>query len=197
MPLTAWTSRPSRSRRVARRCAWPRALSSGGSTQTLPTTQARPCRARADNQRATPAGVDVSTKHVERAAEALGREIAEDERRSSAPPEADEPLAPTLYLGMDGTGVPMRASELEGCKGKQLDGTSKTREVKLCVVRQFTMSPRVIARTRNTKRTAQCAGGIVNTFTYFRNNVGVYETGSTPVSDLSLPRTRRQPWLDH
>ncbi|MGH7318819.1 MAG: UPF0236 family transposase-like protein, partial [Candidatus Rokuibacteriota bacterium] len=45
-----------------------------------------------------------------------------------------EAVAPTLYLGMDGTGVPMRASELVGRTGKQPDGASKTREVKLCTV---------------------------------------------------------------
>jgi hypothetical protein len=57
------------------------------------------------------AGVDVPTKNVERAAEALGREIADDERRAAQSPSADEPIAPTMYLGMDGTGVPMRTSE--------------------------------------------------------------------------------------
>jgi hypothetical protein len=35
---------------------------------------------------------------------------------------------------MDGTGVPMRASELKGRSGKQPDGSSKTREVKLVTV---------------------------------------------------------------
>ncbi len=80
------------------------------------------------------AGVDVPTKHVERAAEALGREVAEDERRVVEPPPPDEAVAPTLYLGLDGTGVPMRAAELEGRAGKQPDGTSKTREGKLCTV---------------------------------------------------------------
>jgi hypothetical protein len=80
------------------------------------------------------AGVDVPTTQVERAAEALGREIARDERRVVEPPPADEPVAPTLYLGLDGTGVPMRASELQGRDGKQPDGTAKTREVKLCTV---------------------------------------------------------------
>jgi hypothetical protein len=80
------------------------------------------------------AGVQLSTKHVERAAEALGREIAADERRFVELPAANEPVAPTLYLGMDGTGVPMRASEIEDRAGKQPDGTSKTREVKLCTV---------------------------------------------------------------
>jgi hypothetical protein len=80
------------------------------------------------------AGVVVPTKHVERAAEALGREIAADEQRVVEPLPADAPLAPTLYLGMDGTGVPMRASELQGRAGKQPDGSAKTREVKLCTV---------------------------------------------------------------
>lgn len=80
------------------------------------------------------AGVDVSAKHVERVAEALGREIAEDERRVVEPPLSDAPQAPTMYLGMDGTGVPMRRSELEGHAGKQPDGSAKTREVKLVTV---------------------------------------------------------------
>jgi len=39
-----------------------------------------------------------------------------------------------MYLGMDGTGIPMRASELKGRKGKQPDGSAKTREVKLVTV---------------------------------------------------------------
>ena len=80
------------------------------------------------------AGVDVATKHVERTAEALGREIALDERGVVEPPPPDEPVAPTLYLGLDGTGVPMRTAELEGRPGKQPDGSAKTREVKLCTV---------------------------------------------------------------
>ncbi len=78
------------------------------------------------------AGLGVDAKHVERAAEALGGEVAEDERRGVVPPPA--PSAPTLYLGVDGTGIPMRAAELEGRPGKQPDGTAKTREAKLCTV---------------------------------------------------------------
>jgi hypothetical protein len=77
------------------------------------------------------AGVPVDAKPVERTAEALGREIAQDERDVVEP---EPPAAPTMYLGMDGTGVPMRASELAGRAGKQPDGSSKTREVKLCTV---------------------------------------------------------------
>ena len=45
-----------------------------------------------------------------------------------------EQIASTLYLGVDGTGIPVRQSELIGRKGKQADGSAKTREVKLCTV---------------------------------------------------------------
>jgi hypothetical protein len=79
------------------------------------------------------AGIEVSAKQVERAAEALGREIAEDERQCTQP-LTDIPVPPTLYLGIDGTGIPMRGSELVGRSGKQADGSSKTREVKLVTV---------------------------------------------------------------
>ena len=78
------------------------------------------------------AGLRVEAKHVERAAEALGREGADDERRVVVPAAA--PSAPTLYLGVDGTGIPMRRAEVEGRTGKQLDGSAKTREAKLCTV---------------------------------------------------------------
>ncbi len=70
----------------------------------------------------------IDPKGVERAAEALGREIGEDECLRV---EAELPSAPTMYLGMDGTGVPVRREEIEGRAGKQPDGSAKTREVKL------------------------------------------------------------------
>lgn len=79
------------------------------------------------------AGVRVNAKQVERTAEALGREIAADECQRLEPCAA-VPLPPTLYLGLDGTGVPMRAAALAGRPGKQPDGSAKTREVKLCTV---------------------------------------------------------------
>ena len=79
------------------------------------------------------ASVTVGPKQVERHAEALGREVAADEKQEIEPIE-QTPLPPTLYLGMDGTGIPIRSSELTGRSGKQADGTAKTREVKLCTV---------------------------------------------------------------
>ena len=77
------------------------------------------------------AGVEVSSKQVERAAEALGAEIAVDERQHVA--RIGE-AAPTMYLGMDGTGVPMRTEEVADRAGKQADGSAKTREAKLVTV---------------------------------------------------------------
>jgi hypothetical protein len=77
------------------------------------------------------AGVEVSAKQVERVAEGLGAEIAVDERQQV---EKMSPVAPTLYLGMDGTGVPMRAPEVAGRAGKQADGSAKTREAKVVTV---------------------------------------------------------------
>lgn len=79
------------------------------------------------------AGVSVDAKQVERTAEALGVEIGKDERDTLEPSDHLD-LPKTLYLGMDGTGIPMRSSELAGRAGKQSDGSAKTREVKLCTV---------------------------------------------------------------
>lgn len=79
------------------------------------------------------AGVRVGTKHVERTAEAIGREIAREEARAPESP-APAPSA-TVCSGMDGTGIPMRKSETSGRAGKQPDGSARTCEVKLIVIR--------------------------------------------------------------
>ena len=68
---------------------------------------------------------------MERAAKSLGREVACDEHRVIDPEPTD---ATTLYLGIDGTGIPMRATECVGRPGKRADGEAGTREVKLAVV---------------------------------------------------------------
>jgi hypothetical protein len=79
------------------------------------------------------AGIGINASQVERGAEALGHEIAADERLHTEP-LGKEPLPSTLYLGLDGTGIPMRAEDLAGRAGKQPDGSAKTREVKVCAV---------------------------------------------------------------
>jgi hypothetical protein len=79
------------------------------------------------------AGIEVPTKQIEREAERLGGQIGEDEGQVTQPDTRGQ-LPATLYLGLDGTGIPMRQSELDGRGGKQEDGSSKTREVKLVTV---------------------------------------------------------------
>ena len=74
------------------------------------------------------AELHVPTTQVERVAKELGTSIAADERTVLAPEPA---RAPTAYVGLDGTGVPMRAAETAGRAGKQADGRAKTRESKL------------------------------------------------------------------
>ena len=76
-------------------------------------------------------GGRMGTKHVQRSAEALGRQLATVERQAPLAPVP--PPAPTMYLGVDGTGLPVRSSETAGRTGKQPDGSARTREAKLVV----------------------------------------------------------------
>lgn len=94
------------------------------------------------------AGLEVTTKAVERQAEALGAEIAAQEQaeiQQSLPlplPPAGGPEIPVLYVEMDGTGVPMVSAETEGRPGKRTE-QARTREVKLgCVFTQTTVDAR-------------------------------------------------------
>lgn len=90
------------------------------------------------------AGITVSAKDIERVAEAIGEDMEKwaqrerDQLRWSPPPPPEAPRTiPTLYIEYDGTGVPMVKEALEGRKGKQPDGSAKTREAKLgCVFTQ-------------------------------------------------------------
>ena len=90
------------------------------------------------------AGLEVTTKSIERAAESIGADIAEGELREiSKAVQLDLPVIigesiPILYVQMDGTGVPVVKKETEGRKGKNGDGEpAHTREVKLgCVFTQ-------------------------------------------------------------
>lgn len=78
-------------------------------------------------------GLRIDAKQVERIAERLGEEMAEDERQYTTP-LANDALPPTLYLGIDGSGIPVRPEELVGRAGQQPDGKAKTREGKLVTV---------------------------------------------------------------
>jgi len=89
------------------------------------------------------AGLQVTTKSVERIAEAIGTDIALRERRESEkalqldlPVILGEPI-PVLYVQMDGTGVPVVKKETAGRQGKTEGQPAHTREAKLgCVFTQ-------------------------------------------------------------
>ena len=86
------------------------------------------------------AGVPLTVKRVERAAEASGAAQAAAVRERSAlvtgrklVPLPPSPLPDMLYGAVDGTGVTMTAKETAGREGKGEDGRARTREVKLAV----------------------------------------------------------------
>ena len=92
------------------------------------------------------AGIAVTPRRVERSAEASGavarsaaaEEAAAIRERRIRPLPPPEPVPDMLYVEVDGTGVPVRASETEGRQGKDGDSKAGTREVKLA--RLFTVS---------------------------------------------------------
>ena len=88
---------------------------SPGAVRMVGTAAARVSFAESSELLAELAGLRIDPKRVERAAEALGGEIAEDE---CVRIESEPPSAPTMYLGMDGTGVPVRREETEGPCGQ-------------------------------------------------------------------------------
>lgn len=116
-------------------------LSPGLRAMTARTGAAAPF-ARAADLLAELAGITLSTKRVERSAEAAGTVLCaaldtqaeEIVRGRVVPARPPGQLPDMLYLAVDGTGVPMRASETTGRTGKGPDGRARTREAKLAAV---------------------------------------------------------------
>jgi hypothetical protein len=93
------------------------------------------------------AGLSVTTKAVERTAEAIGADIERRQQRELA--QALQlnlaiplgPRIPIIYVEMDGTGVPVVPKETEGRTGKQDGQPAHTREAKVgCVFTQTTLN---------------------------------------------------------
>lgn len=92
------------------------------------------------------AGLSVTTKAVERTAEAIGEDIEGGQQRGLQRamqlelPIPMGPRIPVLYVEMDGTGIPVVRKETEGRAGKQDGQPAHTREAKLgCVFTQTTV----------------------------------------------------------
>lgn len=90
------------------------------------------------------AHVAICRKDAERVAESVGAQMeiwmAQERnvlRYQEPPPPQTEKTIQTLYIELDGTGIPMVPHEVQGRQGKQPDGTAKTREAKVgCVFTQ-------------------------------------------------------------
>ncbi|MBV8139160.1 MAG: ISKra4 family transposase [Deltaproteobacteria bacterium] len=91
------------------------------------------------------AGLEVTTKSVERTAEAIGADIAQREQAEiqkalqlNLPVVVGEPIR-IMYVQMDGTGIPVVKKETAGREGKVEGQPAHTRECKLgCVFTQTT-----------------------------------------------------------
>ncbi|MEX0706111.1 MAG: ISKra4 family transposase [Nitriliruptoraceae bacterium] len=101
--------------------------------------------AKAQQDLAELAGIELTVKRIERSAEADGQAVAATLEAEAAAVlagtltplvEGDPP--DTLYVTMDGTGVPCIPAATQGRSGKQPDGRAATREVKLACL--FTQS---------------------------------------------------------
>jgi hypothetical protein len=79
-------------------------------------------------------GIEVSARQIQRVVQRVGQDAQAWQEREAQPGRC---AAPIMYVSGDGTGVPLRRKELAGRKGKQPDGTAKTRQVYLgCVFTQ-------------------------------------------------------------
>ena len=79
-------------------------------------------------------GITVSARQIQRVVQRVGQGAQRWQERPAQPGSTDVPI---LYVSADGTGVPMVSEELAGRRGKQSDGTAKTRQAYLgCVFTQ-------------------------------------------------------------
>lgn len=87
------------------------------------------------------AGLKIESREIERVAEDVGRQVEQwlgaqqEQLLQKAGLASVPPGSPAkFYVSFDGTGVPVRQNELVGRRGKQSDGSARTREAKLgCV----------------------------------------------------------------
>lgn len=79
-------------------------------------------------------GITVSARQIQRVVQTVGSAAQQWQHRQESPQKCDAPL---MYASADATGVPMRQEALVGRKGKQPDGSAKTRSVYLgCIFTQ-------------------------------------------------------------
>jgi hypothetical protein len=89
---------------------------------------------KAEQHLAQTGGMEVSARQIQRVVQTVGGQAQVWQQRPAQPASC---RAPVMYVSADGTGVPMRRTELAGRKGRQTDGSAKTRQAYLgCVFTQ-------------------------------------------------------------
>lgn len=82
------------------------------------------------------AGISLDARDLGRAVQSLAPKLRLT-LESMPKPSLKKPVIDVIYATCDGTGTPMRREELQGRKGKQEDGTARTREAKIgCIFTQ-------------------------------------------------------------
>lgn len=82
-------------------------------------------------------GIHLSARQIQRLVQQVGAAGQVWQEREALKPLPESKPVPILYVSADATGLPMRKEELQGRKGKQPDGTAKTRSAYLgCVFTQ-------------------------------------------------------------
>ena len=102
-----------------------------GAARMLGRTAAQLPYLESSEQLAELAGLKVEPSQIQRLVQLLGPPA--EGRLVQLPGPAPKPV-PQFYVSVDGTGVPMIRSELEGRAGRGPDGKAKTREVKLAAL---------------------------------------------------------------
>ena len=98
---------------------------------------------KAEQHLARTGGIPVSARQIQRVVQRVGGAAQQWQERPAEPGQCERAHTPKMYVSADGTGLPMVPEELAGRKGKQADGTAKTRQVYLgCVFTQHRVDER-------------------------------------------------------
>ena len=82
-------------------------------------------------------GISISARQIQRLVQSVGSAAQTWQEREALRPLPEAKPVPIMYISADATGLPMRPEELQGRKGKQPDGSAKTRSAYLgCVFTQ-------------------------------------------------------------
>jgi len=82
-------------------------------------------------------GIAMSARQIQRLVQQVGAPAQLWQEREALKPLPESKPVPVFYVSADATGMPMRKEELKGRKGKQADGSAKTRSAYLgCVFTQ-------------------------------------------------------------